>query len=267
MENFNKKTIHLPSGFSITIREQHGGDEELLSTPSAVEDGSYIPNYLSAVIIGSSLESKSSFSPQEIMDWKVNDKYYALLEARIFNLGDNLRFKYTFQKSQPKIPLPFVQDLREYTWDLSKPETLPQPGEIDEAEPWKSYNPKRIKMYLLGNADGRALKLNSGKEVRYRFLNTHGEQLMAKKNRESINSNDIFRVRFLEWKNPHAGNEWFPIENFNVLSSRDLQEIRKDILLTDEGFDLIVDVIHPETGESDEAPIIYIPDFFRPTEI
>lgn len=258
---FKTKKTTLPTGLTVVIREHNGADEELLTNFKTSETGDNILNYLASVII------EPVLTPSQISEWNLKDKYYALLEAIILTQGDTLKFQYTFSNDPLKEKFNFVQDLREYTWDLSNITTLPKPGYENPTEPHLSYHPNRITPYILGAAMGRELKLESGKVIRYRMLNTHGEKLMGKKTKDTMNSNDIFRARFMEWQNPHAENAWLPVEDFSVMSAKDLREIRKDMTTVDRSWDMLVDLVNPKTGEQEQIPLIYLPDFFRPTEI
>ena len=121
------------AGFYLTLREDNGEDEGILSNIGLMKKGDNIPAYLSSVIIGA--PSKLPHAPTDLKEnvvdtnticlWGSSCKYFAVLVARIFNLGPELKFKWKFEDVPNE--LGFNEDLRKYWWDLDS-SALPKPG-------------------------------------------------------------------------------------------------------------------------------------------
>jgi hypothetical protein len=94
------RTFDTPEGIKLTFRENTGADEEILSRASKAKDLLNIPEYLARVIVTEENPLKPAFTVEEILKWRIGQKYYALLCARVHSLGTIMKFKYTYPKSK-----------------------------------------------------------------------------------------------------------------------------------------------------------------------
>jgi hypothetical protein len=224
-------------GNEITVREHNGADEEILATVTKAKTFDNIPEYLSRVIVITSIPGQPHPTIEDIKNWRVATKYYCLFKSRMFSLGDQMKFKYTFDEKVG--PVSMNQDLNEF--DNVKP--LPFPGQKQ-----------------------RTLELQSGKQVRYSFLNTHGEKYAMEIGKDKISMATIsMRQRALEWFN---GKEWIVVSDFSIFTSRDTQQIRSDISSIDKDFYPMVEILEPGTNKVlDSVPLLLMDAFFWPEEI
>lgn len=249
-------TFRLPSGMDITIREQNGEDEDILSRYGDIKDSISHQNFLSAIIIGSSKEGKTKFTPDDISKWPAVDKYYALVKSRIFSLGKELKFKYKCSNNRCGKETPLVEDLDIYDWDLSK-------GNPPEDDP---YYESRIK--LLPNGDKLEFEetLSNGKRIKFGILTGMGESKTLKKSEDDLNRNDDLRARNLSYFR-EEGNQWIEVANFRMFSSKIMSEIRNLVNKHNENYPLITKCKCRHCGNTEDVVILTLPSFFFPSEI
>jgi hypothetical protein len=263
----NTETIKLPSGFSITYREMNGEDEICLSQVENIKNGTQLNLFLSRIITDTdnpahkddSGNQKRKYTPEEIGEWPLANKYYAALRARIFSLGNELHFKYKHQGETIKDPMgiEYDQDLNEYVAPLERWEELTQ-EELD------ALSPVSIKPYPAGAKTQFEFTTSSGLLVRWSLLSSYGEKNILAKLRGELSKNDDFISRQLETK---TGDKWFPVGNFRNFSSRDLAEIRGEFKKYDVNFAMPIEITSKKTGKVDLIPAIALEEFFFPTTI
>ena len=253
----------MPSGFSITIREQSGEDEDKLSRLGDAKTSDNLQNFLSGIIVGNddaehvdaAGKHKDTYTPSDIAAWKVNDKYYAVLKSRLFSLGKEVKFNYIFKDEPLPSSLPdgylFTEDLTIFDADLANYKA------IKDTLPATAIMP-----YPLGKAMSREFQLTSKKEVKYNLLSSYGEKRMLDKSENDLSINDSLRIRELQWK--QANGQWMPVENFRDFKSSEMQELRADIKKHDPQFSMRSTVTSPKTGNKETFPIITLQDFFYP---
>lgn len=253
-ERIKTKEVMLPSGFSITLREQTGEDEDTLSRLGDVEDGSSYHKFLSALIIGSSIPDKTRFSANEIAEWPTVDKYYAILESRIHSLGHEMIFDYecTNEKCN-KLKTEQIQDLREFTWDLTK-------GNPPIDVPFLDNKPQ-----LLPHGSKRDFEATTsfGVDIKYNLLTGMGELKTLTKKRKDISRNDELRGRNLAYKGPNG--EWIELNNFRLWVSREMKEIRGIVLGDDYNQNFYTTCRCKKCDVTQEIIILTVPDFFFPS--
>lgn len=249
---FNPPTmkVTMPGGFEVTIRETHGGDDDIISNLKDSQDGTAIHKYLSGIIMDNSLHPGKPTPPEEILNWRLKDKYYLLLKTRIFSLGTELVFPFTFEEG---LTINFEEDLSQYDWDLSNMNNYPHKGHRD-------YFKYRITPHL-DTGDTRTIVLSSKKIVRYEYLTGIGEKKLLQKNENDLNKNDQLRARNICLD---IGGDFQPIEDFRVFSSRDMQEIRTDIERYDPEFAMNCEIENPKTKQRIQVPILTLDSFFFP---
>ena len=236
MENvgLNTMTVILPTSRKVTIREQNGNDEDVISRVGDSSNNTAIAKFLAGIII----EPKTSW--QQVMKWQSQDKYVLLLQSRIFNLGDTLSFKHTFEDGTEET---FEEDLSVYT--------------IDNTD--NKYAPKS---YPLGLETEVEFTTSLGKVVKYTLLNSDGEAYNMGKPEGSASRNDIFRCRFLSVKDHNTKSGWKVVEKFYDFKPIELSEIRKNIMENDPTFDMLMEISHPVSNQKVLVPMIQYTEFF-----
>lgn len=248
-----QKTITLPSGYQITLRESNGEDEDVLSRQGDAEDGVSFYNFLSRIITGTSLEGVTRFTPDAIKEWPLADKYHALIESRILSLGYELNFDYTCENPKCKHKTPMVEDLRKYTHDLSK-------GNPELSDPDHATKPKLLPY---GMERTFTETLSNGKVIKFNLLTGLGELKTLLKNKEDISSGDALRTRNLEMQGDNM--EWIKMENFRSWPSRIMSEIRKVVESKEIEYSLYTDCKCKKCGKVTSQLILGVPGFFFPS--
>ena len=243
------KTIPMPGGFKITIREINGDDEDKLSKLSDSKDGSAMHKFLAGIIIGNSVTPDKKVTEEDIAGWRVRDKYYALYWAVRHSHGDKVTFRHIFEDGTE---CGFDEDLKKFDWDFTKG-TPPKLGE-------KGYDSKIIQPYP--ESEFVTGTTSSGKEYRFRYLTGIDELNTLGKNPDELSINEKLRIRGFEAKG--AGGTWLALQNFASFSARDMKEIRATLEKEDPEFNLNVQVTHPKTGRKEVASLFSNPDFFFP---
>jgi hypothetical protein len=248
----NTKELLLPSGFKVIIREQNGDDDDLISSVALAESGTSFNMFIASITVWSELTNKP-MTMEDVMNLKLRDKYFILMSSRVFSIGPILKFKYDWKDGRP--PVHYEDDLRPYLWDFTK--DMPK-----ENEP--GYFKYRVKVYPNGKETERTFTLSSNKEVKYKYINGHGEKYLLELGNDKLTINAELKARELELK---IDGKWFKVENFKHFSARDMQELRADVSVNDERFDGLTDLVNPSNLETLTVPLIGIQDFFFPRGI
>lgn len=251
----NSVKVLLPSGKYAVIREQNGNDDDIMSNPLTSENGDNFNQFLCAIIIETNLTQHGKMTMQDIDSMLIRDKYVLILASRIHSLGESLYFKYDWGEDVGVQK--YQENLNRYIWPYGE-EEFPFEG-------MPGYDKWRAKPYLENNEQGvRELQLNSGKQVRWRYITVGKEKALLKVRVEDKTKNLELKMRDLEI---YVDGTWMRVDNFSVFSTRDMIEMRNDIHLYDSDFMPMTDIKNPLTGEVVEYPVIGSLDFFYPEEI
>ena len=254
MENILGKTskFKTPSGFEITIREQTGEDDEVISKMKNNNDGSAINKFVASIIVECSLYPGKKLTANEILKWKVRDKYYTLFKSRMFSLGEELIYKHKCSNINCNKESDYEEDLKPYDRDFSLPEQESKTDFKYQVIPYKN-----------GELTAE-FRLSSGKEIKYKYLSGLSEKKLLDFNKEEISKNTELVVREIELL---IGDKWQLIENFKVFSAREMSEIRKHIKENDLPFEAISECQCPFCSTIDQISLMAQPDFFFPAAI
>jgi len=247
------KKVLLPSQYEIVIREQNGDDDDTLTRVSVDDQLGPINTFIKDIIVWDySLGRKPEY--EDILNMKLNDKYCTLISSRIFSLGSDLKFDYSW--SEDDKPFEYIENLIPYIGDYSKP--LPELGE-------PGYFKYCIPRYANGVENEVKLNTSSGKELKYSYLNGVGEKYLLELKEKDLSINKQLLARQIQWKAPTG--EWVHVQNFKKFSPKEMSELRKSVADNDPDFRGLTDLENPETGEIIQIPLIGIKSFFYPTEI
>lgn len=240
----------VPSGFKVAIREQNGDDDAVLSNVALSKEATSVNAFIQGIIIGSSLK-EGLLEEADILKMRLRDKYFTLIQSRIFSNGSILNFQYEWVQGAP--PVDYEEDLSQFVWDYE----LPFPTKNS-----KDYFSGRIQPYP--KAVEYPTLIVGEKKIKINYLDGEGELYLLRlpDHRSSINSKLIARNIQMEVK-----GEWMPIESFAIFSSREMSRIRTWVDEVDPNFDGLISITDPSMGTSKLLPLISLPDFFFPREI
>lgn len=248
----NTVTFKTPSKFDVTIREQNGDDDEVISKMKHAMKGEQVNIMVTNLVLNCSLTG-GRVTLDQVKKWKNKDKYYVLFKSRIFSLGDEITYKHTCQNEACGKETTYEEQLLPYDRDFSKPD--------DESDNKFKY---QITPYPNGIDTEVEFELTSGKKLKYQYLNWESERIMLEMDRNEISKNTDITIRKLEWLNE---GKWQKIENYRLFSAKEMAEIRKHIKYNDKPFEAISETTCPFCGNIDHITLIAQPDFFFPGEI
>jgi hypothetical protein len=237
-------TFTLPSGNEIKARETNGDDDETLSNASAAGEGANIINFLASVVThDKSLGRKPTV--EDIVDWPLGDKYYAIYKIRIHNHGSELVFK---EKSSKGVEVDFTQDLKEF--DFFTP---------DPTNPSKKPSGQEAKPYPKGMQREVEFSTSRGNLFKFKILNSvlESKQLAST---ADITKNTPLTLRELKRLN---NGQWELVTYFGIFPSKEMSEIRSAVEKLDPVFDPTVFITFPD-GEQRAISLLAIPTFYFP---
>lgn len=248
-----KKELVIPSGYKVTIREQNGHDDDLLSDPETSKTFNNLNIFLSSLIIDTNLPISSGngkLSSTDIDKMLIRDKYFILIASRIHSTSPILNFSFDWGEESGG-EQKYTEDLENFIWDYSKP--LEEDDEFLE---------QRIKPYGPNPFEKQELTLKSGKQLRYKIFDTACEKTQL--GAEKVTRNSELLAREIELL---MENKWVKIENFVFFTKRDMIEINHDVDKVDPAFTGTTKIHNPKSGETINFPILNTGNFFYPEEI
>lgn len=233
------KEVLLPTGLTVTIREQNGNDDDTISEV-ATNGVTSFSKFLSDIII-----APRRYTQSEIERWKTCDRYYLMLASRIFTFGPEFTFEHEFKDGTKET---FDQDLGEFM-------------SVDFKDEEDSNFPYRAKAHQAGEETNITVTLTSGKKVKYDYMNGAAESLASKNVGNTPKRNDEFRFRNLQLL---IGEKWQTVLNFKSFSAGDMRELRAHVRDNDYEFAPIMVLTNPNTGQEEHTPVIGYEEFFFP---
>lgn len=251
-----KKTLTLPSRYSVTIREQNGADDDIISNQDTARDLTNIDIFLSSLIIDTDLPfaKGGKLSKSDVNKILLRDKYFIMFASRIHSMGSIVKFQFDWgEKNGGKVE--YEEDISTFIWDYSKP--FPEEGDSD-------YEEERIQPYEAGSLEPVESVLTSGKEIKFNRLDGQSEKDLLKV--QTITRNTIYKARRLQQKD--ADGKWVNVQNFTYFSKRDMAELNRIVKDTDPEFRGTTELVNPRDPENIiEYPIMRAESFFYPEEI
>lgn len=245
-----------PSGFSYTIREQNGEDEEILSNRADARNLMNITKFIASIVVSTNFTASGHLLVNDVLSLPLLDRYAILFQSRIFSLGEVVTFEYEWGKNNK---VTYEQDLREFLFDDYS--QAPTEEELDSKPDAIPYYPTSL--YNNGSAKDNELKLSSGKVVLWDYLDGNGEAFLINlpENKSTRNSDLLARnLRLIVDGKPEK------VTNFKLFSVKDMAEMRSGIISQDPTFEGFTEIENPSTGERTKYPILASPTFFFLTE-
>lgn len=241
-------TFELPTGMQVTIREQNGEDDAVISNTGYAKNKTSITRFIARIV--QEVDGKPvRLDHTEVAQWHQQDVAYILLRSRIHSISNIL--KADFQCSNPDCKSKFVieEDLNRYILG----------DDNDHIYAPKKYPNARAKDFVIDIAPNENVKM----EIKLDHL-TPQHEFDYKRTDKSITANDEILMR-----KPRliSKGEEIPVQNFNIFSSKMMTKIRTEAKTADPIFEIISDVTCPVCGLLHETPLAYMPDFFFPTQV
>lgn len=249
-------TFRLPSGYDVTIREQNGNDDDILSNNITSKDMSNFNIFIASLVVETNLPfatggKLTSDSARKLL---LRDKYYILIRSRIHSIGNELRIAYDWGKDGGEVE--YTEDLNRYIWEYEKP--FPVKGE-------EGYDKERIEPYIIPNPyDVQEIILESGRTLRFNLFNGESELIMLKMPIEQITNNSEIKARNLQQL---MEGDWVKVESFISFRPKEMSQMKKLIRIADPSFRAMTDIENPTNGQVQVFPILSSVDFFYPEEI
>lgn len=253
--------VILPCSTKVTLREQNGNDDDVISSFNKGEiESTPFNRFVASLIVNHNFPfaKNKHLSLNDVLAIPLKSKYFIIMVSRIFSLGINLYFEWDWKDGHP--PVPYEDDLTQYLWDYEK--EFPHKGSPD-------FNPERISPYDMEASDDenkfyRVVDLPTGKRIKYSLLNGFGENFLLKLPLEKRNANSALKARKLSlW----VEDKFIEVETFKPFTPREMALIRKHVEEQDSDFQGLTTIENPNNGETSQLPLLHIPDFFFPREI
>lgn len=258
-EMFTPLTLQFiaPSGYSYTIREENGEDEEILSNQADMNGGMNIAKFLTAIIVETDFTASGKVTLDDVLNIPTLDRNCILFKSRIFSLGPNVAFYYDWTQGRGE-PTMYEQDLNEliysdYSKEVSEEEILAKPGALP------FYPEREIARQI--NFKDYEFTLTSGKKIKFDFMNSRAEQEFLNSDKQTRNTQLLCRNLCLE-----VNGKWEKVQRFHLFSVRDMAEMHQVTQQVDPIWNALAEVTNPSTGEKTKYPIIMAPRFFFLTE-
>ena len=255
----NTLKVPMPSGFILTIREQNGEDDDVLSKVTDNNNTESLHNFLAGIIIeNSQLEKGKYTTANDIKKWKLKDKYYLALKSRLHSLGPDITFDNPCKAKGCTHKTSYEEDLSKFDQDLSQP--IKKRGD-------EGYDEGLITTYPNKQETHRIITLASKKVIRYKYIDGIGENKVLEVSEDKLTKNIELRARSIELqKQAGSKEEWQKIENFKMFTAREMKEIRIDIKKNDGKFEMFSDLKCGKCNNVVTVPLIAFSNFFFPED-
>lgn len=244
METSNgTKKFYLPDGTNwVTIREQNGHDDDILSNPTKVLTS--FSQFVSAIVVDSSYGGKLTEEFVNLMP--SNNKWAIIFQSRMFSISDTVNFKYDWGEEGGVVS--YEQDLKELIFD----DYSQTPTEEE-----MTAKPFAIPYYPTVDT---TFVTQSGKQIKFQLLDTNGELFVTKLDPEQSTRNKDLIARNISVM---IDGQWEKIQNFSNFTKREMIEIRSYIEGADPTFTGTIPV-PSKTGKVIYLSVLGMQDFFFP---
>lgn len=246
------KTIGLPSGRLISIRETNGDDEATLSNLSTAKDnGANLTAFMASIMVNDSTKPEGHIHvASDILDWKTADLYYALFRQRVLEQGADFSFEYECQNPDCKKTSTYEEDL-----NLIGLESDPSYKVIEGSNLVRVYK----------NGGNKFVEWNNTKkDLRFQNLTVLLDNASKNISESSTDAHTPIRERRLEW---YQNNEWKLVTSFKDFTRLEMADIRKMISTHDEQFLPVSKFSCPHCQTNHKVNIMLLPGFYYPEKM
>ena len=254
-EVFETRTLEFvtPSGHLVSIREQNGADDDILSNPVEASNLMNLSRFISSIVVEADFNETGKLTVEQAHSLPVLDRYAILFNSRIFSLGEILDFDYDWKENGGKAS--YEQDLREFLFDYSKAPTEEELMAKPHAIPFYPGE-KQVTDF--------EITTRSGKQLLFDLLTARGEAWAANLPLEKQTRNVGLMARNLRLK---VGDKYEAVSNFQMFSVKDMIDIRAAVNTYDPVFMGNTEIENPATKEKVEISVVAMGNFFYPGEI
>ena len=241
-----------PSGHKVTIREQNGADDDILSNPVEAANLMNLSRFIASIVVEADYFDNKKLTVDQAHSLPVLDRYAILFNSRIFSLGETLDFDWDWGESGK---YSYEQNLHEFIFDYSQTPT----------EEELNAKPNAIPFYPeAGKFKDYEITTSSGKVLRFDLLTCAGEVWATNLALEKQTRNVPLMARNLRVK---VGEKFEAVSNFSMFSVKDMREIWSAVNSYDPIFNGTTTIEHPVTHQKTEVSVVSMRDFFYPGEI
>lgn len=245
-----KLTFKLPSGYEVTIREQNGEDDDILSNQANAMELKNIAAFIASIVTDTDITATRLLTPEQAHQLPSLDKYAILFNSRIFSLGEILEFEYNWGTKEKPRELEYEIDLREMIFNYG---VTPTEEEMNE-------KPNAIPFYPLGKqTKDIEIKTTSGKELLFDLQTGEGEAYLLNLPLEEKTKNKELIARNLRLK---VNDKYEVVKNFRIFSVNDMTEIRSAVRGYDPVFQGMMPIAHPDGKDEVNIPVMAVSSFF-----
>lgn len=250
-------TFKLPSGYEVTIREQNGEDDDILSNPVDAKTFMNLSKFISGIVIDTDMTANRLLTPEDVQKMPSLDRYAIMINSRIFSLGETLEFKYSWDG-------PADGQVREVEYEVNlREEFLFDYGTIPSMEEMEA-KPNAIPFYPVSKQSSEIhFTTKSGKEMCFDLLNAKGEAYVLNLPASERTKNQELVARNLKLK---VGDKYELVKNFRMFNPIDMMDIRSTIKGFDPLFHGTTQIEDSETGQKIMVPVMAVDNFFYPRE-
>lgn len=237
-----------PFGVIVTIREQNGADDDVLSNAADATNLVNLNKFLSGIIL--SYDGKA-LTPEDILEVPLLDKYCILFNSRIHSLGADLDFTYNW--GPPIGEVAYKEDLFNFIFDYSE---APTPEIL-------LSKPNAIPFYplLRQKKDLEYISPFSERKFLYDIITGKGEQYLLNLPLHEQTKNKELVARNLRWVS--ESGMITPVVDFSSFTPKELSDLRRHINAMDPVFGGQMDVPNPMNPQDvRKVPILSTPGFF-----
>lgn len=253
----NKLTFKLPSGYEVTIREQNGEDDDILSNPVDAKTFMNLSKFIAGIVTDTDITATRLLTPDDVQKMPSLDRYAIMINSRIFSLGNILDFRYDWDG-------PADGQVRTVDYEVNlREEFLFDYGVIPTMEEMEA-KPNAIPFYPVPKqSKDITFNTRSGKELCFDLLSAEGEAYVMNLPLSERTKNQELIARNLKLK---VGENYEPVKNFRLFSSQDMMDIRSTIKGMDPIFAGTTQIEDPETKQKIMVPVMAVDNFFYPRE-
>lgn len=253
--NFRNYTFTTPSGHEVTIREQNGEDDDILSNPVEAQTMMNLSRFIAAIVVKCNYTENGRLTPSQAHELPALDRYCILFNSRKFSLGDTVDFIYDWGPDNGG-KQEYTQELDEFLFDYSK---LPTEEEC-------ASKPNAIPYYPKGGVfKDIVFEISTGKKLMFDLFNAKAEAYILELPLDQRTKNKELVARNLRLE---VDGKWDKVTNFRSFTVKEMREIRSEIMGNDPVFYGTTLIENPRVpGQTTEINIVALKDFFYPGEM
>lgn len=253
-------TFVAPSGYKYTIREQNGGDDDVISNAATARSLLNISTFISRIVVDTDSTVSRKLTVQDAHNMPALDWYCILIQSRIFSIGDKVEFEFDWGAENGG-KLAYEVDLKDYLYDYSLP--LENTQECIERLQSK---PEAIPYYPTSTSERIQIELETGKKLNCKHLDAEGQAYQINLPLDQQTKNQGLIARDL---NLLVDGKYEKVTNFDLFDRKEMIKIREEVKVKDPVFHGRVIISNPNNTSlpAQYINLLGLEGFFYPEEI